>query len=339
MRKDPVETYAEEGRDLYEVATWEPRSLFDRVAARLWGIGVSTVRIVVVALALALTIGIGAFNAVTDPTIGVLTLLSALPALALAVYVYVSDAGSGEPLEPLVATFVLSMLFASFAAVVNTILSPIETFGVLGTIAFFFVVVGPVEETVKLLSIRLYAYRRTSFNTVVDGAVYGAVAGLGFATIENAIYIQRGLDLMGEPAAAATVTGLLQIAAGSDITVVRALAGPGHVVYSAFAGYYLGLAKFNREHRGPIVLKGLLVASLVHATYNSLAGIGAGVVAIALDVRPLVGFFGFVLLYQGFFGLVLVRKLRAYGRVYREVYDDATRQDGEIAVDRTEFDG
>jgi len=339
MRKDPVETYAEENHDLYEVATWEPRSLLDRIAVRLWGLGLSAARVVVIGLALVLTVGIGAFNAVTDPTIGALTLLSALPALALAGYVYVSDVSSGEPIEALVATFVLSVLFASFAAVVNTALSPIETFGLVGSILFFFLVVGPVEEAVKLLSVRLYAYRKASFNTVVDGAVYGAVAGLGFATIENAIYIQRGLDLMGEPTAAATAIGLLQVAAGSDITVVRALAGPGHVVYSAFAGYYLGLAKFNRDHRGPLVIKGLLVAALIHATYNSLAGIGAGVIALTLDVRPLVGFFGFVILYQGFFGLVLVRKLRGYARVYRDVYDDAAQQDGDIGVDRTEFDG
>jgi len=338
MRNDPVKTYADSERDLYEIATWEPRSLLDRVAVRIWGLAVTAGRFLIVGAALVLTAAIGAFSAISNPTIGMLTILSALPALALAGYVYLSDISSGEPLGTLVATFILSVLFASFAALVNSLLSPVEAFGVVGSVLFFFLVVGPVEETVKLLSVRLYAYRQTSFDSVIDGAVYGAVAGLGFATIENAIYIRRGLDMTGEPAAAASAVGLLQLAAGSDITVARALAGPGHVVYSAFAGYYLGLAKFNREHWGPIVVKGILIAALIHAVYNSLAGVGAGAIALALDVQPLYGFFGFVLVYQGFFGLVLIRKLRRYRNTYREVYDDADRQE-DIRVERTEFDG
>jgi RsiW-degrading membrane proteinase PrsW (M82 family) len=338
MRNDPVKTYADSERDLYEIATWEPRSLLDRVAVRIWGLAVTAGRFLIVGAALVLTAAIGAFSAISNPTIGMLTILSALPALALAGYVYLSDISSGEPLGTLVATFILSVLFASFAALVNSLLSPVEAFGVVGSVLFFFLVVGPVEETVKLLSVRLYAYRQTSFDSVIDGAVYGAVAGLGFATIENAIYIRRGLDMTGEPAVAVSAVGLLQLAAGSDITVARALAGPGHVVYSAFAGYYLGLAKFNREHWGPIVVKGILIAALIHAVYNSLAGVGAGAIALALDVQPLYGFFGFVLVYQGFFGLVLLRKLRRYRDTYREVYDDADRQE-DIRVERTEFDG
>ncbi|TQR22379.1 hypothetical protein C9J85_12075 [Haloferax sp. wsp5] len=138
----------------------------------------------------------------------------------------------------------------------------------LGQVFFFFLIVGPVEETVKLLAVRLYAYSHDSFNAVIDGAVYGAMAGLGFATIENALYITRNARV-----------GFRRrriIAAGGTITAVRALAGPGHVIYSAIAGYYLGLAKFNKENAGPIVIKGLILAALVHATYNSTVGLGYG---------------------------------------------------------------
>lgn len=37
------------------------------------------------------------------------------------------------------------------------------------------------------------------------------------------------------------------------------LAGPGHIRYPALAGYYLGVARFNGDNYGPLVVKGLLV--------------------------------------------------------------------------------
>ncbi|ERH12368.1 MAG: hypothetical protein J07HB67_01386 [halophilic archaeon J07HB67] len=162
------------------------------------------------------------------------------------------------------------------------------------------------------MAVRLYAYRDERFDTVLDGAVYGAMAGLGFAFIENALYIQRGL--MGADAGA----GLALAVVGTEITLTRALAGPGHVIYSAFAGYYLGLARFNPDDRGPIVIKGLLIAAAIHATYNSTVGLGAAVFA-ALGVPDLVAAFAYILLYDGLFGALLLRKLNRYRRTYRQL--------------------
>jgi len=337
--RDPVEARADDGNDLYEVSTWEVRTLFDRLAAGLYGTGVSAARLFVVVLAFVILVvqfvlgGLGAF---TDPIIGAFTLLSAVPALALAAYVWYADVTTSEPLELLVGTFVLGVLFAGFAGILNSIANAgLEalglTAGVVGfvfQVVFFFLVVGPVEETVKLLAVRLYAYRKPQFDAVVDGAVYGAMAGLGFATIENAIYISGQTEGIADP--------LNLVVAGSGITAVRALAGPGHVIYSAFAGYYLGLAKFNEENAGPIVVKGLLIAALVHATYNSLSGVVPGVVASVTGVPWFVAFFGFIILYDGIFGYILLRKIARYRKAYRKAHDEAP--DGKKA-EMTEFDG
>ena len=167
----------------------------------------------------------------------------------------------------------------------------------------------------------------------VDGAVYGAMAGLGFATIENALYITRNLD------GATPELGLGIIGAGGGITAIRALAGPGHVVYSAFAGYYLGLAKFNPENAGPIVVKGLLIAAFIHATYNSLAGIGSGLIALIPGVPDgIVSFFLFVLVYQGFFGLILLRKFRRYRVAYDRAHESDARDEATLTAEATEFE-
>ena len=211
------------------------------------------------------------------------------------------------------------MLFrswASFAAVLNTLAQDaFRVLPVVGMALFFYLVVGPVEETVKWLAIRLYAYRDDRFHAVIDGAVYGAMAGLGFATIENTIYIgQQYLTALQAGAGGSPVFG-----AALPTAFVRSFAGPGHVIYSAFAGYYLGLAKFNPENAGPIAVKGLLIAAFIHGTYNTVVtymGPVSRLLGIALPSFLL--FLGFVVLYDGVLLLVLFRKLSRYRSAYRE---------------------
>ena len=315
--EEPVEAAAEESRDLYEIASWEERTSIDGAAVALYWLLTRAAKWIVVLLALGILAGIGGLAALSDPAVGMLTLLSVVPAAGLTLYVYRSDVTDAEPLSLLVTTFLLSILFATFAAVFNsTARRFFEPLGVLGMPLFFFLIVGPGEETVKLLAVRLYAYTDRRFDAVIDGAVYGAVAGLGFATIENALYILRQLSESGE--LAELTIGLSAVAAGGDITAVRALAGPGHVIYSSIAGYYLGLAKFNPANKGPIVVKGLLLAAVIHATYNSTVSIGSYVVTSITGLPGLGGFLVYVIIFDSIFGLFLLRKLWRYRRHYRE---------------------
>ncbi|MFB6205131.1 MAG: PrsW family intramembrane metalloprotease [Haloglomus sp.] len=381
--RDPIEAHADSTRDLYDISTWEPRSALDAFAVRVYRGVLAVTRAVVILLAVLILLSqfllgsIGVTFARNPYSVG-LVVLSVVPAVALATYVYVSDVTSSEPLKLVVGTFLLGILFAGFAAILNTVLAPIvrgipSAFGLIGSfvgmLLFFYLVVGPVEESVKLLAVRLYAYRDDSFDAVIDGAVYGAVAGLGFATIENALYITRNLGTGGNelalgaalgaaglgwvatlladlspPVAQSGASGIIGIVeTGGRITALRALAGPGHVIYSAFAGYYLGLAKFNRENAGPIVVKGLLIAALIHSTYNVLVGIGPAVFAVAasqflgVSVPDLVAFFAFVVVYDGIFGYALYRKIATYRAAYREVQGTEDRE-GSFAPEVTEFD-
>ncbi|MFB6128715.1 MAG: PrsW family intramembrane metalloprotease [Halorhabdus sp.] len=334
-QRDPVEAAADDSIDLYDVADWEVRGRLDRLAVLLYASALTFARVTVVLLAVSILASqfvLGGLGAITDPVVGTVTVLSVVPALGLAGYVWRSDVTGREPLGLLVATFLLGVLFAGFAAVINEIFSPAafllaDVAGVeaLGLLVFFYVVVGPVEEGVKLLAVRLHAFRDARFSAVVDGAVYGAVAGLGFATIENALYIT----------ATTGDVGVGVFAAGGSVVTVRALAGPGHVIYSAFAGYYLGLAKFNPSQAGPIVVKGLVIAAFVHATYNALVPVLPTFAADVLGVSPFLAFVGFVIAYDGVFGYALVRKLRTYRRAYQR-----TRARKRVSLDPelTEFD-
>jgi len=260
-----------------------------------------------------------------DPFIAVFFGLSIVPAGLLAAYIWYADITTSEPLGLLVATFLLAVLFATFAALINSLSQVVLGIGT--GVLFFYLIVGPVEETVKLLAVHVFAYRRDSFTAVIDGAVYGAVAGLGFAAIENALYISR---VIGEANPEVNV-----FITASGIATVRALAGPGHVIYSAIAGYYLGLAKFNREYAGPIVLKGLLVAAFVHGTYNVTVGIVPGILAESLPIGFGIAFVGYVICYDLAIGYYLYRKLARYRRAYRTISDDS---DDASEPELTEFE-
>jgi len=307
-QRDPVQARDDGSLDLYDIADWEPRGALDRFAVALHAGLLVAFRALLIGLAVSILLAqvvLGGLGALADPVIGGLAVSSALPALALAAYIWYVDVTTREPLSLVVGTFLLGVLTAGFAGVLNVEFGTVfDTLG-LGLVPFYFLVVGPVEEGVKLLAVRLHAYRSDRFDAVVDGAVYGAVAGLGFATIENAYYI---------------VSNIGQVPGGA-ITSVRALAGPGHVIYSAFAGYYLGLAKFNHEQAGPIVVKGLVIAATIHGLYNSLSSFLPELLAVSFGLPWFAGFVLYVLAFDGVFGLLLVRKLQAYRRAYVLVHD------------------
>ncbi|MEY7850010.1 PrsW family intramembrane metalloprotease [Natrarchaeobius sp. A-rgal3] len=328
-RRDPVERADQESTDLYDVSTWEPRSPVDRLSYGVYRAVSYGFRGIVLLVALGITILLlvqPAILVLEQPLLGIFFGLSVVPAAVLAVFIWYTDITSSEPLGLLVATFVLAVLFATFAAVVNSVTRPwFELFGAVGMVFFFFLIVGPVEETVKLLAVRVFAYRSESFDAVIDGAVYGAVAGLGFAAIENAIYIASTV--------AEAEVGLFTAATG--ITTVRALVGPGHVLYSAIAGYYLGLAKFNPQYAGPLVVKGLLIASVLHAIYNSTVQVVPDIAAALYPVSPELAFIGYVIVFDLAVGYYLYRKIARYRRTYDAVRDDT---DSPPRPEPTEFD-
>jgi RsiW-degrading membrane proteinase PrsW (M82 family) len=307
--EDPVQAAFGDSEDLYDVATWDVRTRLDRFAVSLYG-WLLTARTAALVLT-ALTLFFGLFGlaipvVADEPVLGALGLLSIVPAVGLVTYLWHGDPTRREPLEPIAVTFVLAVLFATFAAVLNSYFVGLFSL-VPGMVLYFFFVVAPVEETVKWLAVRIHAYRRPAFDTVVDGVVYGAVAGLGFAAIENLVYI------LGAYLEAGALSAPLQFEEAARTAFGRAFVGPGHVIYSAFAGYYLGLAKFNPGRRGPIVVKGLVIAAFIHGLYNT---------AVTYLPFTLVSFFGFVIVYDGLLLAILLRKVRRY----RRYYDRATRR-------------
>lgn len=121
-----------------------------------------------------------------------------------------------------------------------------------------FFMAGPIEELVKFLLLKWAVYRKTAFNQIADGAIYGITLALGFTVIENAFYF---FDMHSNMGNGDFVMG----------TVMRGLMTVLiHILSTGIAGLYLGRAKFSRKYKFRNVLLGISVAALIHGIYNLL---------------------------------------------------------------------
>lgn len=136
-----------------------------------------------------------------------------------------------------------------------------------------------VEESLKGFAVLLvFLVFRREFDSILDGIVYAAIVGLGFAATENAYYIYNYCYQESG------MSGLFSL-----VFIRVILVGWQHPFYTAFIGIGLAMARLNRS----LVVKGLgflvgwLVAVSAHALHNTLAnllsGVGGRVVGTALD--------------------------------------------------------
>lgn len=199
-----------------------------------------------------------------------LLLLAIAPAIFWLWYFYSRDKYEPEPLSWIVLIY--------FFGIVITIPVAI-TQGIIGLILpeiLIAVLVAPVfEETAKYLVVRRTVYETREFNEPVDGIVYAAAAGLGFATLENVIYVFSALE---SSLVLALQTG-----------VVRAfISVPGHVLFSVMWGYALGRARFMPPGQRPaIIFGGLVLAMAAHGLFNLLLYDALGFAVLILIVVPL----------------------------------------------------
>lgn len=170
-----------------------------------------------------------------------------MPVLALTLGLRIIDHGRREPVLQLVDAFLAGLLVAAVAAMVNHFID-------IGGPWFFLLVVGPVEETAKLSALAISSLRQRSFDEPDDGILYGMAVGAGFAAIENITYLAIAPD---------TTTLLSRLC----------ITTPAHMAWSGFAGYHMGLCKWS-PHRGPLMVKGLGIAALLHGLFDIAVGQG-----------------------------------------------------------------
>lgn len=221
-----------------------------------------------------------------------LLLLSILPGFIIVLYIYWRDRHNREPLWYLSWCFFFGML-STYPAI------QMETFGMrdLGiysttndafmTFTFAFAVIALSEEFVKYLFLRYYIFPKEVFDEPMDGIVYAVMVGMGFATLENILYVViRPQDM-----ATAFQIGWLRMTT----------AIPGHAIFAVVMGYFVGWAKFAPRYQALFLWVGLLGAVLLHGIYDYL-----------IFMRMKESLVLFVLIMGGMLSLVLLRKHSQY---------------------------
>ena len=182
-----------------------------------------------------------------------------LPALILMGYVYKKDL-EPEPVNLVVKGFI----FGAIATFVSTLISgPLMSLGLytpnptnlLDCIKVSLLGAAIPEECAKLFMLWLLLRNCKEFDERYDGIVYAVAVGLGFASLENLMYV------------------LSSGASWFQVSISRALlAVPGHFAFAVAMGYYYSLNHFYGESAPAGTRANILVIPiLLHGVYDTLA--------------------------------------------------------------------
>ena len=119
----------------------------------------------------------------------------------------------------------------------------------------YFVVPGFIEEGIKYRVLRRRTWNEPNFNYRFDGVVYGVFVSLGFAAVENVMYV---------------------LTSGFSTAVVRAIFSiPGHAMFGVVMGAALGQAKWLAAHgqgqqAAAFLRRAWLLPAILHGAYDFL---------------------------------------------------------------------
>lgn len=162
-----------------------------------------------------------------------LILLAALAPIAiLAYYIYRRDKFQKEPVKELLKAFGMGILSVPVSLLISTPLEfagfySMETQTLLDAVKVSFLGAAIPEEIAKFLMLWLFVRKSRCFDENVDGIVYASVVSLGFAAVENILYLVTNYE------------------SWISVGITRALFSvPGHFFFGVLMGYYYSLFRF-----------------------------------------------------------------------------------------------
>lgn len=180
-------------------------------------------------------------------------------------------------------------------------------------------IVAPIiEEALKGLAVLVvFLLFRKEFDSILDGIVYGAITAMGFAAIENVLYIYRNGYQEG----------------GWEgfwvLVVIRViLVGWMHPFFTAFTGIGLAIARMSRNTLVKIlaVPAGYAVAVITHAFHNTFSGLIGGFEGLLAGT--FVDYLGYAFM-LGFIIWVIVRERDVLKKHLREEVEKGYMSQGQ----------
>ncbi|WP_114570999.1 glutamic-type intramembrane protease PrsW [Exiguobacterium flavidum] len=168
------------------------------------------------------------------------------PGIALLVYFYLRHEREAEPIGYVIRSFVFGMLLVFPIMFVEYIL--LEEGIVSRTDPYGFLRMSAVEEFGKWFVIFYTVYIHRMFDDYYDGIIYAVACSLGFATLENILY------LLGD--------------GGTELALVRALLPvSGHALFGVLMGFFMGKAKFS-GNASRYLIYSLFIPIGAHSLFN-----------------------------------------------------------------------
>jgi len=202
----------------------------------------------------------------------VLLALALAPGAAIGLYIYFKDKYEREPIGLVVLSFFMGVVSTIITLLiswpVNWII-PIEEKSISEQAVHAFLLVALIEEFSKFIFVRWVLYPNKNFNEPFDGIVYAVSVSLGFAGLENILYVMNSEN--------GIATGIMRM-----FTAV-----PAHATFAVLMGYFMGIAKCEKG-KAHYVWYGLGAATLFHGAYDYfwfisyIPGLWAGAIASLL---------------------------------------------------------
>ena len=137
-----------------------------------------------------------------------------------------------------------------------------------GLFAYAVLVIGVIEEVVKVIPFMLVVLRFKEFDEPIDGIIYASFIALGFAAVENLHYLQF---------------------VDRTEAYLRGFAAPVvHIVFASFWGYHIGRAYLQGEHLARTTAAALLFTAFCHGVYDFVV-IGLPPVALPISAALIGG--------------------------------------------------
>lgn len=180
-----------------------------------------------------------------------------LPILFWGIYHYHKDRHLPEPVSSLVLAFGLGLVSAAISRALYTALGwaslrydaiALADGNTLGLLAYSMLAIGPIEELAKMLPFLALVLWHRELDEPIDGIIYASFVALGYAAVENLIY----LDFLAPHEAAA-----------------RGFAGPVvHILFASIWGFTIGCARIRGDSILRAIAGGFLLAAGLHGLYD-----------------------------------------------------------------------
>lgn len=184
-----------------------------------------------------------------------LLILAVLPIIIFICWICLKDKYEKEPPIKLAKYFILGIIVSILAIFIELYINKFNNFsGFVGLIYLAFFVTAFTEEGLKAIILIPILLKDKDFNEKLDGIIYSIFLSLGFATIENIIYIMKEKFELS-----------IQLGISRGLISI-----PSHIMFAITMGYYISKYKFeeDKKKRKIYIACSVIVPILLHGIFD-----------------------------------------------------------------------